>query len=221
LNIHARESVRTKTIEIISVGGKGLFATYAKLLNACKIEFAIIADLDYVDQIGTGDIKALFRIDESEIKNDVIENVKSLDGASLVARIDEAMRTGRWSDARATWDYIKSKRLLLRTDLAAEEQAKLDAFCTERAAEHVHILRKGALEAYLPEGCRSKDIGKLVAFLDDNNFWQRLSKEARDELGGIARSILELLEASDLAGGDDGGDGVVTPGAVVGYDMGY
>ena len=67
LNIHARESVRTKTIEIISVGGKGLFATYAKLLNACKIEFAIIADLDYVDQIGTGDIKALFRIDESEI----------------------------------------------------------------------------------------------------------------------------------------------------------
>ena len=34
------------TLEIIDVGGKGLFKSYAKLLDACKIPFFIIADLD-------------------------------------------------------------------------------------------------------------------------------------------------------------------------------
>ena len=84
-------------IEVVSVGGKGLFAAYTKLLKACHIPYSIIADLDYVEQIGTAAVRDLFKLDAGEIKTDVLENIKSLDGAALVARIDQAMKTGDWA----------------------------------------------------------------------------------------------------------------------------
>ena len=45
------------TLEVIDIGGKGLFKSYAKLLKACNVPFSIIADLDHIDTIGTTEIK--------------------------------------------------------------------------------------------------------------------------------------------------------------------
>ncbi len=73
---------------------EGLFTAYGKLLDACQVRYSIIADRDYIEEAGTDDIKSLFKLDEDEIKKDVIANVGSNDGNALVARIDEAMRAG-------------------------------------------------------------------------------------------------------------------------------
>jgi predicted ATP-dependent endonuclease of OLD family len=40
-------------VEVISVGGKGLFDAYSRVLRASEIPFSVIADLDYVEQKGT------------------------------------------------------------------------------------------------------------------------------------------------------------------------
>ena len=65
---------RDSSLEIVSVGGKGLFPAYRQLLEACHVRSAIIADLDYVEQIGTGEVKGLFRLNAAEVKDDVINN---------------------------------------------------------------------------------------------------------------------------------------------------
>lgn len=183
---------RESSLEVVSVGGKGLFPAYKQLLGACHVESAIIADLDYVEQLATGDIKALFCLNAQEIKDDVITNVKSMDGNALVARIDEAMKSGSWDDARDVWDYIKSRRLRLPTELSKEDEQKLQAFLAEQSAAQTFVLRKGALEAYLPDGLRDKDLNKLIAFIQSDDFWDRLPPDGRTEIEHIAKNLLRI-----------------------------
>jgi len=184
--------LRDSSLELVSVGGKGLFPAYKRLLGACHVESAIIADLDYVEQLATGDIKALFRLNAQEIKDDVINNVKSMDGNALVACIDEAISSGSWDDARDVWDYIKSKRRQLSAELSQEEEQKLKAFLVEQSAAQTYVLSKGALEAYLPDGLKDKDLNKLIAFIQSENFWDQLPADGRQEIEQIAERLLRI-----------------------------
>jgi len=143
-------------IEIVSVGGKGLFDSYKKLLNACHIPSTTIADLDYIEQVGTAAIKQLFQVNGAEIKKDVIDNIASLDGEALVARIEEAMLSRDWTDAIDLWDYIKSRRKVRKSELSEKEKTTLDAFLKLLKTGGINILSKGALEDYLPAGHRTR-----------------------------------------------------------------
>lgn len=185
-----RQKNTASVIEVLSVGGKGLFAAYAQVLKACDIPFSIIADRDYLEQIGDGEIRALFSLNAQEIKKDVIENVKSMDGEALVARIDEAMTAGNWSDAAAIWEYIKSNRKKIRKNLSKDEAAVVSSFIERKRSEGTHVLSLGALEDYLPDGHRAKDLDKLIRFLSEPSFWNELPKAARDELTLIGHKIL-------------------------------
>lgn len=182
--------MRDSSLEIVSVGGKGLFPAYQKLLESCHVGSAIIADLDYVEQLGDASIKALFKLNATEIKDDVINNVKSLDGAALVARIDEALAAGSWSDAQETWEYIKSRRRQLIPSISGEDKIKLDNFLAAKKDDGVFILSRGALESYLPEGLRGKDLDKLISFVGSDTFWDDLIPHGRDEIESIAKALL-------------------------------
>jgi putative ATP-dependent endonuclease of the OLD family len=190
LDHFGRSSSRTGTTEVISVGGKGLFAAYARVLTACHIPYALIADRDYVEQVGTPEIKALFRTDNREIRVDVLENIKSSDGDTLVKAIEEALVSESWETAQEVWTYIKSRRIQLKPDLDDSEAAMLATFLSQKRAEKVFILQRGALEAYLPVGYRSKDLEKLIRLVADAEFWSRLPDAGKAELESIATSIL-------------------------------
>ena len=62
---------------MIYITGKSWFKAYKKVLDACKIPFAIIADRDYLRQIGDAKIKNMFKVDEAGIKEDVLEDPTS------------------------------------------------------------------------------------------------------------------------------------------------
>lgn len=190
----------SEVLEVISVGGKGLFAPYQKLLAACQVGNAIVADLDYIEQVGSVALKALFKLNAAEIKRDVIDNIKSLDGQALVARIDEALSTGNWNDAREMWEYIKSRRVALKPELSEDEEALLKSELTALHSQGTHILSEGALEAYLPVGLKSKDLEKLIAFLDDPEFWDKLPRPQRDEIEAIVASLLPEPVAAEGEG---------------------
>ena len=155
-----------------------------------------IADLDYIEEIGSFDIKGLFKIDETEIKKDVIDNIKSSDGQALVARIEEAIATGSWTDAQATWGYIKSRRKKLRADIKDSDKELLQDFILTKRKERIYLLKKGALEAYLPEGYRAKDTDKLIRFISAGDFWTNLAADAQKELSEIAHLLLPGVAAS-------------------------
>ena len=191
LDLQGRTEAGRPTVEIVSVGGKGLFDAYRAVLASCNIEHALIADQDYLEQIGSEAIKSLFTINAREIKQDVIDNVKSLDGDALVATIDAAIASGSWEDARAVWEYIKSARQQLRHNLSPEERASLTAYVTDLRRQGTFVLLRGALEAYLPVGYRSKDMDKLIRFVRSDEFWSSLDADAQTELRDIAALLLK------------------------------
>lgn len=193
LDRHGRSTSSKSILEVISVGGKGFFDAYGKVLQASEIHYSIISDLDYVEQVGTAEIKALFKVDSREIKVDVIENVKSLDGDSLVQAIDVALTSGNWDHAVQIWAYIKARRRQLRRDLTAENLASLNVFLESKRTENIYILSRGALEDYLPTGHSSKDMDKLIRLLNENDFWELLPQDGRVELGIIAQGLLNLV----------------------------
>lgn len=183
-------------LEVISVGGKGLFEAYSSVLRACQIEHSTIADLDYIEQVGTAQIKQLFKVDTRDIKEDVIENVKSLDGDAVVSAIETAIATNDWGHAAEVWRYIKSRRRALRHDLSSEQAALLDGFLEDQRTKRLYLLSLGPLEAYLPFGARSKDIDKLIHFMGTSDWWELLPEPGRAELEGIALALLPRMTQS-------------------------
>jgi putative ATP-dependent endonuclease of OLD family len=176
-------------IEVVEVGGKGFFGAYRKLLHACQIPFSIVADRDYIEQIGTERVKNLFKLNSKEIKEDVLENIKSIDASTLVGAVEAALVSGSWDSSRNIWEYIKSKRRELRHDLSSDERNELDAFIVEVAATGTYLLRQGAIEAYLPIGHKSKDLEKIISLCAEDDFFNALPAEHRDELKAICQSI--------------------------------
>ena len=190
LDRFGRSASSRSILEVISSGGKGFFDAYERLLTACQIRYAIVSDLDYIEQVGTEKIKALFTIDSREIKLDVVENVKSFDGDTLVEAIGHAVETGSWDDAKQIWDYIKSRRRTLRASLDDREKAELGRFIFAKRSERLYILSKGPLEAYLPTGHASKNLDKLIRLVAARDFWEQLPSAGAAELELIARSLL-------------------------------
>lgn len=187
------------SLEVVSVGGKGMFSAYRKLLEACRVQSVVIADLDYIEQVGTGEIKGLLVLNADEIKDDVISNVKSLDGSALVQRIDEAIASGDWKDAQDLWAYIRSHRLRLRPNLEAAEQAALNEFIAVQETDQTFILGRGALEDYLPDGHKSKDMSALIALVSADDFWDKIPLAPRMDLERIAKLILGIPLGTDAA----------------------
>ena len=186
-----------KVYEVVGVGGKTLFRQYEKLLSACHVPYVVIADLDYTREVGTPDLTALFTVSGQSLKENVVDDSTSVDGASLLARLDEAIGTGSVEDLKPLWEYIKSRQTRLRTDLNEAEQATLNTFLLEQRKERRFILSKGALEAYLPFGSRGKDLEKLIRLLSETNFWDRLPQDRKAELQEIVSGIAALLPGKD------------------------
>lgn len=175
--------------EIVSVGGKGFFEPYKLLLEASKVPYAVIADLDYICEIGTEKLKALFAVDAKSIKENIVDDLASKDGQTLVARLDEAIHGGNAKNLADLWNYIKNRRRRLRRDLKKDEQQALDEFIKSEQERSLFLLSKGDLETYFPEGYRNKDIDKLIRFLSRDDFWEMLPEFAREEITQISKQV--------------------------------
>ncbi len=190
---HGRSSSSKSILEVISVGGKGFFEAYARILRASEIRYSVISDLDYVEQIGTPEIKALFKTNAKEIKVDVIDNVKSFDGEALVQAIEQAIINGNWDHAKQIWEYIKARRRQLNPDMSEKDRATLNAFIDAKRSDNIYILKRGTLEAYLPAGHASKDLKMLIRLLAETNFWEQLPAHGKNELEQIAKLLLSEI----------------------------
>jgi len=174
--------------DIVSVTGKTFFNSYKAVLDACKIRYVIIADLDYVTNVGADDVKQLFSVDKTAIARDAADP-SSKDGATLVDRIEEAIQTKDFDGLEGLLNYVKSRRRKLRDDLSDSEKSILCRFIDEKEKEDIFILRKGSLEAYLPAGVRSKDLDKLIEFVDRDSFFSLLSEPSRTEMTELTSKI--------------------------------
>jgi len=180
----------TKDIEIVRVGGKHNFAAYQALLNACNISHAVIADLDYLREIGSHEITQLFSLKDARIKRCIDEVGVSTDGTALVEAIQKSIATRDTSHLDSVWAYVSGRHTELRTPISQEGRELIDAFIAEQRKKSIFILRLGALEAYLPDGYKSKDINKLIELVESDDFLQRLPSPMSNELKDIGHAVV-------------------------------
>ncbi|PZR32129.1 ATP-dependent endonuclease [Caulobacter segnis] len=184
----AKESAGGATVEVVAVHGKMMFSHYSALLKACGVRTILVADFDYVQQIGNDEIKSMLGVNTKKIK-EAIGDPSSFDGATIVAMIDDTIAQGKWVGSTEEWKRIKSVRTKLRPDLSPEDMAKITKFIDGKRADDIYVLKEGTLEAYLPSGYGGKDIDKLIALINEPDFEERLPEPHRRELFEIADAI--------------------------------
>ncbi|MDH5573691.1 MAG: ATP-dependent endonuclease, partial [Gammaproteobacteria bacterium] len=185
----------SRVIEIIEVKGKGNRDKFKKFLDNLKIPSFFIADLDYINQVGTDEIKNLFETNKKNIDTDVIKNPKSKDGDALVDAIEIAVTTNDTSTLSDLLDYIKANRTKLRASLSRAEEGMLSDFISDKRTENTYILRNGDIEDYFPVGYKTKDILKVIELLKDESYnnWKNEPSSGYVYLKEIITEILSKI----------------------------
>lgn len=190
LNEQIESSNATRIVEIIEIKGKSNVDNFKNFLFNLKIPNFFISDLDYVNEVGSQEIKTLFNSNNKKIAKDVIKNSKSKDGDVLVKSIENALASKNLNELEEIWNYIKSFRRKLKLQLNTEEEAKLVKLINEQKENNNYILRKGDIEDYFPNGFKTKDLVRVIKLLQGQDYDNWKKTEEYEELYGIVEEIL-------------------------------
>ncbi len=151
INIY-KKAENSEIIEVLEVHGKINLQKYRKFLEKIKLDNYIIADLDYILQIGSQELKEMFRPDYLKIDGEVIKVKKSIDGQTLFEKIEEAIKSKNFDDITNLCNYIKSRKMNLPDNKTPEQLQVFKNFITEKMEHKIFVMSKGEVEDYLPEG---------------------------------------------------------------------
>lgn len=142
-----------RTIEVVEVGGKKQFDKFQKHLDIFDIPHATIADLDYVSDIGTNEVKTAFK----ESSQKVVKRLKandSLDSAAFGAELENLFSNKKepYTDddlkaLRELWDYLLSKAASLIDELDDAQKKSLNEFLKNMEKQYIFLLPCGDLES--------------------------------------------------------------------------
>jgi hypothetical protein len=186
--IRFRNSV---AVEVIEVGGKGNFTDYQNILRGLLTPAYVVADLDYLAEVGSQATKGLF-VTNSERQFEVLtQDKKSVDRVSMIERLEDAIEDGGLGELRLFWNYFRGRLQRLKEPLTKEEREEIEGDLLLLRAENVFVLRHGEIEDYLPTGVR--EIKTIVETLVDRNWINRVADgDRRVELGAIVCAILDV-----------------------------
>lgn len=181
--LKARGYLLSKEIAVVRVGGKGLFNAYSAVLKAFSVPHAVIADIDYLKQVGADGIKALFTLNDKVVK-DLLRDPANRDGEALIKKMQEAIENEDVAPLKEIWAYIQSNRGKLMSPSDAE-QLLIDADIHRLRSENIFVLSAGVLEDYLPAGFKDKDQNRLIDLIGKENWLAALPQENLQELDDI------------------------------------
>jgi predicted ATP-dependent endonuclease of OLD family len=178
--------------EVIDVGGKMMFKNYQSILKACNIRHAIIADLDYLKEIGSMQVKNLIsKASKDKVVKNVLTDSSSIDGERLYNLIEDAILNNNVNDLSQNWEYIKSRQTDTVGFLDEESLEIITNFITSLYLNNEFILMRGNLEKYLIQGFKSKDVNKMIEIVTKDNFEEYFEPGSSfQELKDIANKIL-------------------------------
>lgn len=177
-------------VEIVPIMGKGNIKKFRKYLNYLLIPFYFIADLDYVNETGTPEIKAMFR-EGAGIDGNVLRNGNSQDGRKLIDILEDAVARVDMDKLKEFISFMKSKRKKLRDDLNKDEKEILNAFINTRHDLKEYILNEGVIEKYFPEEFQAKDLENVLALLEEEEFAKWEATASYKLLWEMVESILK------------------------------
>jgi predicted ATPase len=176
-------------IEIVEVGGKGNFAEYRKLLDALRTPSFIVADLDYLGEVGSAETKALFAPNAAKAWESFRQK-KGLDSSNAIRLLRGAIQGDDRAALLAFVDYLEGRHLRLMEPLTEEQNARLAAEFARLSAERILILRYGEIEDHLP--LDTSDVKAVVALTTDRNWINRVPGEPQRKT--LAEILCEILQ---------------------------
>lgn len=180
---------KNEAIEIIEVGGKHSFIQYQKLLNALETPSSVIADQDYLREVGSKKVKDLFVKDGGKALKSLTKGKKSADAAKLMQLLGEAIKSGDTAKLKNFLEYIQSRHLKLKAGLTKEEEEVLSDELNAMREANVWILSQGEIEAYLPGGV--SQLSEIIELLEDRNWIVQLENvDRRRELIEMTCSVV-------------------------------
>ena len=182
-----------EAVEIVEVGGKHNFDDYRTLLGGLQTPAYVVADLDYLLQVGSDGGRGLFQASPTK-EWQALKGKRSLDGATAMALLREATAAGDTSTLTEFLTYLEGRCVRLKDPLSDVEQTTLAEELASLRGERIFLLSGGEIEAYLPEGVR--DVRSIVEAIVEADWINSVTDVARRiELIGLA---CEILGASDL-----------------------
>src|SRR5690554_1814581 len=190
LNEQIESANATRIVEIVEIKGKSNVDNFKHFLTTLKIPNYFISDLDYVNEVGTDEIKTLFNTNNKKVAKDVIKNPKSKDGDALVKGIENSIKDKDFSELKQIWNYIKSFRRKLKLTLNTEEETSLLKLIEDQKSNNNYILRRGDIEDYFSTGFKTKDLVKVISLLQGENYTRWKGSQGFSELNTIIEEIL-------------------------------
>lgn len=178
-----------EVIDIIDVYGKTNFKKFKDFLEIWKIQNFIIADLDYISEIGNADIKKLFEVDFNKI-NDSLKDKNSKDGVALLKSLDSIFKKNKSKftkddiqNLKDLFKYIKNRHVVLKNDINDEDKKKLNSFIESQYPKGIYILKKGEIEKYF--SVSYFDIQKAIEVV------KKINNNIEEEFKMIIKKIFE------------------------------
>lgn len=188
LHINSSLNNPSEIIEIIEVIGKNNLKKYRNFLETIKVKNYIIADFDYILEVGDENVKRLFVTDYQKITQG-INHKKSTDARALSEELEKAIDSENLTELKKLFEYIKSRKKKLKDNLTEDERTTLQSFIQRKYDEKTYLLREGEIEDYLPDGFKSLE--KVIELVKLPNFSDNFESKKLEELKKVISCILE------------------------------
>jgi putative ATP-dependent endonuclease of the OLD family len=181
--------------EILATNGKGNFPKFQEILEELKIKYCIIADFDYIDQLGKGKINSYISFKGSNLDTNRLMKKNNIDAKRLFNSIEEYFIEERPEKKIEVIDIIKYIRTKYAkpTDFDSYAKDEIKEFIEEQKEKNLYIL-KGEIEDYY-SGIISinKDINEVLTLCSEK-FEQWKETDDYKELEKIANSIIKTFK---------------------------
>jgi hypothetical protein len=157
-------------------------------VDGLRTPWVAIADLDYLAQVGSQAVKALFQTEVKCVAEAILDDKKSVDRSTLIESLRQGIKENDVRGVATLLEYIEDRHKQLKENRSVAENATLAADCARLANAGVLIL-DGETEDYLPDNVR--EIAEIVELVSERNWITRVPDvEKRKHLAEIACFVL-------------------------------
>lgn len=179
----------SKIIDTLEVHGKHNFQKYADFLERIGVKYAIVADLDYMQELGG--IEDIIVRNWDKIDADVLKNQTSKDRDTLAESIEHSIEEGDLEFLGNVWDYIKNRYVKIKSPLSDSEKVALQNRIEEVKSSNVYVLPSGEIEDYFP--FRGKSLDNIIEYCKPEYFEMWLEGHHMGDNKGNPRELKEIV----------------------------
>lgn len=167
LKILQEKENNKEIIEIVEVNSKDNFEKFKQFLMIWKIKNYIIADLDYLADIGDDRVKNLFTPNYKRMKK-TLDNKNSKDAKTLLKLLNKIITKNKeeltdedFENLKQLYKYIVSRHISLKESITNTERNEINKYIQSCYPKKIFILKEGSIEDYFDGG--HFDIKKAIA----------------------------------------------------------